>query len=214
MLQVPTSLPPDFEVVPGWQGKHVEERECAHLSCADFFRDFLRCSVPVLIHGHLAAEEWRAMDYFRDLRALYTDYGDSTLIPVTLVFLASSILSLASPPPPPQLHHSHITSFTFIAASLRFNHALPLLQVNLGSPLVGYKGVVHWPLGKLIAERLLQSNATQGLHKHSDCSNGPQEADEECLCEVAYMSQVRPRAARQHLHTTNAAMHFANSFIG
>ncbi|KAL1515005.1 hypothetical protein AB1Y20_004076 [Prymnesium parvum] len=62
------------------------------------------------------------------------------------------------------------------------DHGARLVPVNLGSPLVGYKGMVHWPLGKLIERSLLPSIETEATPPHGA-------ADEEGACEVAYMSQ-------------------------
>lgn len=59
-----------------------------------------------------------------------------------------------------------------------------LVPVNLGSPLVGHKGVHQWPLRRLIEEHLLPSNASHGT---PPLAEGP--PDEETRCEVAYMSQ-------------------------
>lgn len=57
-----------------------------------------------------------------------------------------------------------------------------LVPINLGSPLVGYGGVVHWPLRRLIEEHLLPSNATHELSPSNP-------VDEEAQCKVAYCSQ-------------------------
>lgn len=59
-----------------------------------------------------------------------------------------------------------------------------LVPVNLGTPLVGYAGVVHWPLRKLIEERLLPSNRT-----HDAPLPAGQPPDEEAHVDVAYMTQ-------------------------
>lgn len=61
-------------------------------------------------------------------------------------------------------------------------HGSRLVPINLGSPLVGYRGMEYWPLGKLIERSLLSSIATED----SAPSLTP---DEETACEVAYMSQ-------------------------
>lgn len=60
----------------------MTERECAELSCAAFFGEFLQRGVPVLVHGHLHAEEWTALVYFSDLRRLCSTHG-SVLVPVS-----------------------------------------------------------------------------------------------------------------------------------
>lgn len=59
-----------------------------------------------------------------------------------------------------------------------------LVPVNLGSPLLGHRGVAHWPLRRLIEEHLLPSNKTHG---HGVPEGG--KIDVENLVEVAYMSQ-------------------------
>ena len=59
-----------------------------------------------------------------------------------------------------------------------------LVPVNLGSPLVGYRGVEHWPMRRLVESSLLPSNASHGAPPAEGAA-----ADEESHCEVAYMSQ-------------------------
>ena len=116
--------------------RRVRELDVSQLSSASFFEEHLSRGVPVLIRGHLAAEQWEALAYFRDLRRLHADAG-ARLVPI-----------------------------------------------SLGSPLVGYAGVVHWPLRKLIDEYLLPSNATHDMPRES--GRAP---DEEGDCKVAYMTQ-------------------------
>eukprot|EP00418_Pyrodinium_bahamense_P099474 CAMPEP_0179033678 /NCGR_PEP_ID=MMETSP0796-20121207/12224_1 /TAXON_ID=73915 /ORGANISM="Pyrodinium bahamense, Strain pbaha01" /LENGTH=602 /DNA_ID=CAMNT_0020729937 /DNA_START=67 /DNA_END=1873 /DNA_ORIENTATION=+ len=59
-----------------------------------------------------------------------------------------------------------------------------LVPVNLGSPLINHRGVKHWPLGRLLEEHLLPSNATQEAPPPAGTAK-----DEEKHCAVAYMSQ-------------------------
>ena len=91
---------------------------------------------PLLIKGHLHAQQWAALDYFADLRRLRDEHGGR------------------------------------------------LVPVNLGSPLVGYGGVEHMSLARLIDEHLLPSNASHGAARPPGAA-----PDEEAACAVAYMSQ-------------------------
>ena len=149
--------------------RRVLEHSSAALPCATFFTEYLRPGQPVLIRGHLDAEEWAAMEYFADLRALHSDVG-ARLVPI-----------------------------------------------SLGSPLVNYGGVVHWPLRKLIEECLLPSNFTHDLPR--DASATP---DEETHCRVAYMSQhhlLHQHPALQRLlaippHTLGRELSPTNVWIG
>ena len=134
--QIPVS-PAAHRLPPLPAASRVTEVDAAALGCASFFREYLQPGRPVLIRGHLAAEQWAALDYFADLRALHAEAGRR------------------------------------------------LVPINLGSPLVGYGGVVHWPLARLIEERLLPSNTTDALLPPT--STAP--ADEEVHCQVAYCSQ-------------------------
>lgn len=134
--EIPTS-PPRHGRTPSLDPtKRVREVDASGLSCAAFFDKYLQRGEPVLIRGHLKAEGWGALEYFRDLRRLHADAGER------------------------------------------------LVPVSLGSPLVGYGGVVHWPLRRLIEQHLLPSNAT---HETPPASGSA--PDEEGHCRVAYMTQ-------------------------
>ena len=147
--------------------RRVPEIDAESLPCAKFFSEYLQPGKPLLIRKHLAAEQWRALDYFADLRALHASAGDR------------------------------------------------LVPVNLGSPLVGYGGVVHWPLRRLIEEHLLPSNATHALPPSVP-------ADEEAQCTVAYCSQhhlLHQHAELQELlavppYTVGRELSPANLWIG
>ena len=150
--------------------RRVVEAPTASLPCAAFFCEYLQTGKPVLIRGHLEAEQWSALTYFSDLRALHADAGDR------------------------------------------------LVPINLGSPLVGYRGVVHWPLRKLIEEHLLPSNATHGQPPAPDTAA----LDEESHCSVAYCSQhhlLHQHPALQELlaippYTVGRELSPANLWIG
>lgn len=141
--------------------------EDKNLTCAHFFAEHLRPATPVVIRGHLHAQQWEALEYFSDLTKLRTEHGQR------------------------------------------------LVPVNLGSPLVGYRGVVHMPLGRFIDDYLEPSIATQATAeaRATNCmssqtashgagreqgkggtdptvaANLNSAADEETHCSVAYMSQ-------------------------
>jgi hypothetical protein len=80
---------------------------------------------------------------------------------------------------------------------LRCEHGHRLVPVNLGSPLVGYRGVVHMPLRRLIDDHLAPSIHTQAAAEQAAAAAALQRGegadgpfpDEESLCAVAYMSQ-------------------------
>ena len=134
--RIPTAIPTHSGVPTVDPSRRVDECAASALSPATFFCDFLQKGNPLLIRGHLASEEWHALEYFGDLRALHASAGDR------------------------------------------------LVPINLGSPLVGYGGVVHWPLRRLIEEHLLPSNATHGAPPPDGAAR-----DEERHCSVAYCSQ-------------------------
>ena len=105
-------------------------------------------------------------------------------------------------------------------ADLRTLHAEAggrLVPISLGSPLVGYGGVAHWPLRKLIEEHLLPSNAT-----HDSPRAVGQAPDEETHCSVAYMTQhhlLHQHPALQRLlavppHTLGRTLSPTNVWIG
>jgi lysine-specific demethylase 8 len=85
---------------------------------------------------------------------------------------------------------------------LRAEHGRRLVPVNLGSPLVKYRGVVHMPLRRLIddhlapsirtqaaAEQAAEAAATAALERVDGAAAGGPPPDEELHCDVAYMSQ-------------------------
>ena len=53
------------------------------LPCARFFTEHLQPGQPLLMHGHLAAEEWGGLEYFQSLRALHQEHGNR-LVPITI----------------------------------------------------------------------------------------------------------------------------------
>lgn len=80
---------------------------------------------------------------------------------------------------------------------LRSEHGHRLVPVNLGSPLVGYRGVVHMSLCRLIDDHLAPSIRTQAAAEQAAAAaalergtgGGGPPPDEESHCNVAYMSQ-------------------------
>ena len=125
--------PADLPAMGG--GAPIPVVNAADLTPATFFSRALQPARPLLIKGHLHAQQWAALDYFADLRRLRDEHGGR------------------------------------------------LVPVNLGSPLVGYGGVEHMSLARLIDEHLLPSNASHGA------ARPPAAPDEEAACAVAYMSQ-------------------------
>lgn len=126
--------PADLPAMGG--GTPIPVVRAADLTPAAFFSRALQPARPLLIKGHLHAQQWAALDYFADLRRLRDEHGGR------------------------------------------------LVPVNLGSPLVGYGGVEHMSLARLIDEHLLPSNASHGAPRPPDAA-----PDEEAACAVAYMSQ-------------------------
>jgi hypothetical protein len=166
--RIPSALP-TINLPELSERRRVLEVDACSLSCASFFCEHLQRGRPVLIHGHLQAQQWGALDYFSDLRSLYRDAGGR------------------------------------------------LVPVSLGSPLVGYSGVEHWPLSRLIEEHLLPSNATHDAPRPEGL-----QPDEETNCRVVYMSQhhlLHQHPALQALlavppYTLGREMSPANLWIG
>lgn len=101
------SHPPSHSGTPSLSAaRRIQTVAAAEMSGARFFCEHLQCGTPVIIRGHLGAEQWEAIEYFSDLRRMHDDLGGR------------------------------------------------LLPVNLGSPLVGYAGVQHWPMRRLIEDCL------------------------------------------------------------
>ena len=133
---IPTAPPGHGRTPTLNPSRAVKTIEASAMPCATFLLEHLQPGVPLLLKGHLHAEKWAALEYFKDLRQLYDDCGER------------------------------------------------LVPVNLGSPLVDYAGVAHWPMRKLVEEHLLPSNAT-----HDQPPPSTAKPDEETYVKVAYMSQ-------------------------
>ena len=81
--RIPTE-PPGHGLTPTLSPEHmVKTVNVEEMPHARFFSAHLQCGEPVLIRGHLHAERWEALEYFKDLRALRADAGDR-LVPINL----------------------------------------------------------------------------------------------------------------------------------
>ena len=73
--------PADLPAMGG--GTPIPVVRAADLTPATFFSRALQPARPLLIKGHLHAQQWAALDYFADLRRLRDEHG-GRLIPVNL----------------------------------------------------------------------------------------------------------------------------------
>mmetsp|Transcript_9575 Transcript_9575/g.31263 ORF Transcript_9575/g.31263 Transcript_9575/m.31263 type:complete len:341 (+) Transcript_9575:1-1023(+) len=84
VYEPPPPTPPPAALTPAIdEARRLQTVDSASLTLADFFVRHLQKGAPLLLRGHLAAEEWGALAYFSDLRALHADAGER-LVPVSL----------------------------------------------------------------------------------------------------------------------------------